>query len=329
MRSRHLGGEFSLSAGDYPLSLRKKGETVVDNLLNLLLDSINSTVCLTEIPQILLRKAMRKLLLIILALVAIALAIFSYGKYYARKDVPMMVKEARLTASVKTALALNRHLKDTKMNVSIADDLVTLEGTVGSEIQRQLAQEIVLSIKGVSNVQNSLVVDKILTLKQGETERTLGERLDDLTIEASVSTAFLLNENVSSRNIGIRSNRGKVSLAGTVGSPAEAELARKLAEDVEGVISVDTKLVVEVPDEEKAGDRKFVDKVDDARIVTQVRAALMVNRNIDATEIEVSSHEGIVTLAGIVHSGAEKDLAHKIAEDCWGAQGVVNELRVK
>ena len=50
----------------------------------------------------------RKLLLIILALVAVALALFSYGKYYARKDVPRMLNEVQVKASVKTALALNR-----------------------------------------------------------------------------------------------------------------------------------------------------------------------------------------------------------------------------
>ena len=269
----------------------------------------------------------RKILLIVLALVAVALALFSYGKYYARKDVPRMLNEVQVKASVKTALALNRHLNNTEIEVSASGGEVTLSGTVGTEIQKQLAEKVALSIKGVDRVQNTLSVSRIFARAPIERARTLGERLDDLTIEASIKTSFMLNENVKARDIRVNSLRGRVTLTGAFASPAEAELARKIAEDVEGVISVETKSKIEEAEGE-AGDRSLIRKVDDARIVAQVRAALMVNRNVDSTEIEVSSHEGMVTLTGIVRSGAEKDLAHKIAEDCRGVRGVINELRI-
>ena len=138
----------------------------------------------------------------------------------------------------------------------------------------------------------------------------------------------MLNNNVKAHSINVSSNRGAVTLTGTVDSPAEAELARKIADDVEGVASVENKLQTKAGDE-KPADRSVGEKVDDARIVVQVRAGLMVNRNIDSSEIEVSSKNGIVTLTGIVRNGAEKDLAQKVAEDCWGVKGVSNELRIK
>jgi hyperosmotically inducible protein len=277
----------------------------------------------------------RKLFILVLALVAIGLALFSYSKFYARKDVSSMPKdvsrmvdEARLTASVKTALALNRHLKNAEIGVSVTDETVSLSGSVGTEIQKQLAGEIVLSIKGVNKLQNNLVVNKLLSLRPDVRERTLGEKLDDLTIEASIKTAFLLNNNIQARSISVSSNRGMVTLTGTVDSPAEADLARTIANDVEGVVSVENKLEAKQaggnPPAESIGE-----KIDDVRIAVQVRAALMVNRNVDSSEIEVSSGNGIVTLTGIVHNGAEKDLAQKIVEDCWGVKGVVNELRIK
>jgi osmotically-inducible protein OsmY len=141
----------------------------------------------------------------------------------------------------------------------------------------------------------------------------------------------MLNTNVSARHIGVDSDRGHVVLTGKVASPAEAELARKIADDVEGVSSVEFKLALEDENEADTEGKKksFVDKVDDARIVAQVNAALMVNRNLDASEIEVTSEGGAVRLAGIVRSGAEKDLAKKVAEDCWGVTSVDNQLRVK
>lgn len=277
----------------------------------------------------------RKILIVVLALVAIGLALFSYSKYYARKDVTSvpkdvsrMVNDARLTASVKTALALNRHFKNAEIGVSVTDGTVSLTGSVGTDIQRQLAEEITLSIRGAKKVQNNLVVNKMLSLRPDVQERSLGEKLDDLTIEASIKTAFMLNNNIKAHSIDVSSNRGAVTLTGAVDSPAEAELARKIAEDVEGVVSVEDKLQAKSGGE-KPADRSLGEKVDDARIVVQVRAALMVNRNIDSSEIEVSSKNGIVTLAGIVQSGAEKDLAQKVAEDCWGVKSVSNELRIK
>ena len=272
---------------------------------------------------------MRKLLLAILALAAIAVAIVSYEKFYARKDVSRMLGEARLTASTKTALSLNRHLDRANIEVSVTDGVVTLSGAVGTEIQMELAGEIVRSIKGVKSVQNNLVISRGLTMSQESREPTLGERLDDLTIEASVKTALMLNANVSARHIGVDSDRGHVFLTGKVASPAEAELARKIADDVEGVTSVEFKLALEDETEPEAGKKSFAEKVDDVRVATQVRAALMVNRNLDASEIEVASEGGVVRLSGITHSGAEKDLAQKVAEDCWGVKSVENQLRIK
>jgi len=261
-------------------------------------------------------------------------AIFSYNQFYARKDVSRMVGEARLTASTKTALSLNRHLSNTDIEVSVSHKTVTLQGAVGTEIQKNLAREVALSIKGVERVQNGLVVSRALTRTQPASERTLGERLDDLTIEAAVKTALILNENVNARKIGVSSKRGHVILTGKVTAPAEAELARKIAEDIEGVTFVEFRLALEAAAAEKKKKKKeggdsVVQKVDDVRIVAHVRAAIMVNRNLDSSEIEIESKNGAVRLSGIVYSGAEKELAQKIAEDCWGVKTVANELRIR
>jgi osmotically-inducible protein OsmY len=270
---------------------------------------------------------LKKSLLLFLALVTVGGAFFSYSKFYARKDITQMLNEARLNASIKTALALNRHMKGTEINVSVEDGTVELSGAVGTEIQKQLAGEIALSIKGAKAVQNGLTIKRILSRKSDENERTLGEKLDDLTVEASVKTALTLNENIRARRINVKCFRGAVTLDGSVYSVAESELAAKIADDVEGVASVDNRL--KLNDDDETSDGTGAEKVDDARIEAQVRDALTVNRNIDSTEIEVASRGGIVTLTGLVHTGAEKDLVQKITEECRGVKGVVNEMRVR
>jgi osmotically-inducible protein OsmY len=269
----------------------------------------------------------RKFLLLIFAIITIAAAIFSYDRYYARNKVSRMLGEARLAASTKTALSLNRHLKDAELEVSVSENATTLSGVVRTEIQKSLAGEVALSIKGVKEVHNNVIVSRTVGASATAPERTLGERLDDLTIEASVKTALALNEYVSSRKISVKSDRGHVVLEGKTSSAAEAELARKIAEDVEGVRSVEFRLALEDVTEEKTG-RSILQKVDDVRVSALVRAAFMVNRNLDSSEIEIVSENGIVRLNGIVRSGAEKDLAQKIAEDCKGVKAVDNELRI-
>lgn len=269
---------------------------------------------------------LKKLFLLIFAIAAIGIAVLSYSKYYARKDFAHILEDARLSASVKTALALNRHLKNTEISVSVAEGAVTLSGAVGTGIQKQLAQEIGLSIRGVKTLQNNLIINRVLSQKKEQNQRTLGEKLDDLTTEAAVKTALTLNENIRARDINVTCFRGAVVLDGSVNSPAEYELARKLADDVDGVVSVNNRLKLSGGE---TTDSSAAMKVDDARVVAQVRAALMVNRNIDSTEIEVTSRNGVVTLTGLVHSGAEKDLVQKIAEGCRGVKGAVNEIRIR
>ncbi len=222
---------------------------------------------------------------------------------------------------------MNRHLKDAEVEVSVSENATTLSGVVGTEIQKSLAGEVALSIKGVKEVHNNVIVSRAVATSGIALERTLGERLDDLTIEASVKTALALNEYVRSRKISVSSNRGHVVLEGKTSSAAEAELARKIAEDVEGVRSVEFKLALVEASEEQPS-RSILQKVDDVRVSALVRAAFMVNRNLDSSEIEIVSENGIVRLNGIVRSGAEKDLAQKIAEDCKGVKAVDNELRI-
>lgn len=69
-------------------------------------------------------------------------------------------------------------------------------------------------------------------------------------------------------------------------------------------------------------------KRSDARIEEDVNERLMQHPDIDATEIEVKVHDGVVTLAGAVESKSDKRLAEDVTESCFGVSEVRNELRV-
>jgi osmotically-inducible protein OsmY len=59
---------------------------------------------------------------------------------------------------VKSKLFAAPHIKGTKIDVDTRGDVVTLSGTVGSNEQKQLAEQIAKNTGDVKQVKNQLVV---------------------------------------------------------------------------------------------------------------------------------------------------------------------------
>jgi osmotically-inducible protein OsmY len=70
-------------------------------------------------------------------------------------------------------------------------------------------------------------------------------------------------------------------------------------------------------------------KRSDERIQEDLNEQLTQHHMIDATDIEVSVHEGEITLRGTVESRQAKRMAEDIADSIFGAKDVKNELRVQ
>jgi len=70
------------------------------------------------------------------------------------------VHNATLTASIKSKLLLNEHTDGLDMNVDSMNGVVTLTGTVNSEEESELAEQIAKNAKGSHEVKNRLVVKK-------------------------------------------------------------------------------------------------------------------------------------------------------------------------
>lgn len=66
----------------------------------------------------------------------------------------------------------------------------------------------------------------------------------------------------------------------------------------------------------------------DERIEEEINEALTRHEDIDASEIEVSVHDGEVTLSGTVSDRDAKRAAEDVAEACSGVKDVQNQLRV-
>ena len=152
----------------------------------------------------------------------------------------------------------------------------------------------------------------------------------DAWIDGKAETTLLLNGNLNSFNINTDVKNGKVTLTGKVDREVDKALAGELIENLDGVTSVDNKLVV--VNDSKMRDTKGHDEevggLTDAKVATVVKTRLLFESETSGTAIDVDVKNGMVMLKGEVDSDAEKDLAEAIAKKTKDVKGVDNQLRV-
>ncbi len=163
--------------------------------------------------------------------------------------------------------------------------------------------------------------------EKSETEKT---ETNDTWIKTKLVTAYTLNEHLNSFVIDVEVEKGMVTLSGEVENDIEKELAEEIARGVEGVWKVENNISVEPEARKRAEgkDRDFFEAVDDATTTARVKYRLLWNQHTDGLDIDVSTKEGVVTLAGLTASEIEKDLAVQIAENTKGVRKVVDNLKV-
>jgi osmotically-inducible protein OsmY len=69
--------------------------------------------------------------------------------------------------------------------------------------------------------------------------------------------------------------------------------------------------------------------VDDATITTKVKAAIVNDPDVKATQVKVETYKGVVQLSGFVDSQANIDRAVEIARSVNGVKSVKNNMSVK
>lgn len=132
----------------------------------------------------------------------------------------------------RDAAAALRHQLPTaweQIKVTVASGRVTLEGEIEWRYQRELAEQAVRRLRGVTRVSNHIrIVPKVPPQR----------------IKQRIEEAFIRNAEVDSAHVKVEANGGEVILKGTVRSWAEREEAERAAWAVSGVAKVDNQIVV-------------------------------------------------------------------------------------
>lgn len=154
------------------------------------------------------------------------------------------IHDASITMRIKTTYLFNGHLNPFRINVDTHDGVVTLHGTVPSDIHRDLAVEIARNAEGVKEVDNELRLAPSGTDGPEEADKSFGAAVDDATTTASIKLSLAFQRGVKASHIAVHTDRGTVTLTGEVDSQAERQLAARIARDTEGVKQVVNELMV-------------------------------------------------------------------------------------
>lgn len=157
-------------------------------------------------------------------------------------------KDAWIDGKAETVLLMNTNLNNFDINTDVKNGKVILTGKVNSELDKELAEELVLSLDGVMDVDNQLTViaDKNAVMKGKDMDKddSVESDLTDAKITTVITTRYLFNSEVSGTNIDVDTDRGVVTLNGTVNSEAEKQLAVKIAANAEDVRDVKDNLTI-------------------------------------------------------------------------------------
>jgi hyperosmotically inducible protein len=159
------------------------------------------------------------------------------GRNPAMANLGDRVADLEVKTIVIDRLARAPELRDKRLTVQVARQVVTLEGTVDSPAQKRAAEDIALQVPGVQNLVSQLIVADGQSAPESPDER----------LARRVEFELYSTKAVSLKTVQIRSQEGTVVLSGSVPSRAEKLLAEKVAQSVDGVKKVVNNLSAQEP----------------------------------------------------------------------------------
>jgi osmotically-inducible protein OsmY len=150
----------------------------------------------------------------------------------------------------------------------------------------------------------------------------------DLWAEARLITTYSLNEHLNPFDIDVDVEGDTVTLSGVLDSPAERELAVRLARDLSGIDNVDDRLQVEPSGEAVPSANPIYRIVDEANTTARVKLQLLWREPVDGLHVDVTTSGDHLILTGTVRAQQTKQLAEQIARRTTGVAQVENHLTV-
>ena len=149
--------------------------------------------------------------------------------------------------------------------------------------------------------------------------RTVGTQIDDSIMEKSISAKILAKDKKYFLVVKTKVLDGRIFITGKVDSPEEKLLITKMAWETKGARSVrnDIKIKEEF---------NFKQSAKDLLITSQLRTALIVNKNIKATNYQIDTYKKKIYVYGIALTTDEKDLVISEAKEILDVEDVIASI---
>ena len=149
--------------------------------------------------------------------------------------------------------------------------------------------------------------------------RTVGTQIDDAIMQKNLATRILVEDKKYLLSVKSKVLDGRIFLTGKVDNPEEKLLLTKLAWETKGARSVrnDIKIKEEFD---------FKRSAKDVLITSQLRTALILNKNIKATNYQIDTYKKKIYVYGIALTSEEKDLVISEAKEILDVEDVIASI---
>ena len=158
--------------------------------------------------------------------------------------------------------------------------------------------------------------------------RSLGTQIDDSLMQKNLTARILMMNKNYLLSVKSKVLDGRIFLTGKVDEPEEKLKLTKIAWETKGVRSVRNDIKIKEA-------FNFKQSAKDLLITSQLRTALILNKEIKATNYQIDTYKKKIYIYGISQTKDEKDLVIKEAKEILDVENViasillVDNLRIK
>ena len=149
--------------------------------------------------------------------------------------------------------------------------------------------------------------------------RSVGTQIDDSIMQKNLSARILILDKRYLLSVKSKILDGRIFLTGKVENPEEKLKLTKLAWETKGVRSVRNDIKIKE-------DFNFQRSAKDILITSQLKTALIFNKNIKATNYQIDTYKKKIYVYGIALTSKEKDEVIKEAKEILDVEDVIASI---
>ena len=149
--------------------------------------------------------------------------------------------------------------------------------------------------------------------------RSVGTQIDDSIMQKNLSARVLILDKKYLFSVNSKVLDGRIFLTGKVDDPEEKLKLTKMAWEIQGVRSVRNDIKIKE-------DFNFKQSAKDLLITSQLRTALILNRNIKASNYQIDTYKKKIYIYGISITSDEKDEVINEAKQILDVKNVIASI---